>query len=593
MTSSPRWARRQRDLVALALLTLVATLGACRGGCGGSDGDGGGGTAAETSSASEAPATPRAVSDAFAARLGASAPLLVVVRDPTSLFERYAEVRPRIESLLGNVGMVETDLRNTLGVDLARPASLAEIGIAPNGGFGVAAINDELVVMTVLEDDDDFVEHATSVLQAQPWNLRADVVEREVDGISVWEYRSEADEAPKFVIAVDGWYGFLMPAPNDLDGTLAGLRAPADGQTLAGTDAWSRGLDAFDEDLVVGYVGVRAALEEEAERMRAQLADETASRPADLERRLRTIEQLEGLNAATFGGDLTGERGRLSFLIHADAELDEQFRAMMTPSSGNPNFARLLGGDTYALLRASLNPNAVREFARAFFGEEAQALIEQRLPELQDMAAMDLDRFMSAFGGNLLIGATRARLLTLRRVLNDGASAAPGEVATAFGTVVAVQLADAEVARDGLRRAAEVMEERAEVFEEDGALVLQFTDEQVDIGNVVVVDDFLIVVPERNRGDVLSQLRSGGGDLSTIGAVEAQNIVTANATNGAWLNVSAVLEGPIGMAVGPMLPNDVAAGLANLDEVFVRGSASEHGIRTDVAVEFAPLDEAQ
>ncbi len=206
---------------------------------------------------------------------------------------------------------------------------------------------------------------------------------------------------------------------------------------------------------------------------------------------------------------------------------------------------------------------------------------------------MDLDRFMSAFGGNLLIGATRARLLTLRRVLNDGASAAPGEVATAFGTVVAVQLADAEVARDGLRRAAEVMEERAEVFEEGDALVLQFTDEQVDIGNVVVVDDFLFVVPERNRGDVLAQLRSGGGDLSTIGAVEAQNIVTADATNGAWLNVSAVLEGPIGMVVGPALPDSVASGLANFDQVFVRGSATEAGIRTDISVVFAPLDDAQ
>lgn len=591
MTSSPLRARASALVTALATAALLATFGGCDG-CGGdsSEGDAPGQTSVDTA---QPPSTPRAVSDAFAARLPADAPLLVVVRDPTRLLARYAEVRPRLEAVLGNVGMVETDLRNTLGVDLARPESLSDIGVSASGGFAVAAINDELVVMAILSDADAFVEHATTVLQGQPWNLRADVVEREVGRMTAWEFRRDGDESPRFAVVVDGWYGFLMPAPYDIDATIAQLQLGADQATLASTDAWQAGADVFSEDLLLGYIGVRSSLEDEAVRMRAQLDDGTALQPDELRRRLRTFERLEGLNAATLGADLTSERGRLSVLVHADEALDAQFRAMMTPSSGNPNFARLLGDDTYAVLRASLDPYAVREFARTFFGEEAEAMIEQRLPELQELAGMDLDRFMSAFGGNLMIGATRARLLTLRRVLNDGASAAPGEVATAFGTVVAVQLADADVARDGLRRAAEVMEERAEVFDDGDALVLQFTDEQVDIGNVVVVDDFLFVVPERNRGDVLAQLRSGGGDLSTIGAVEAQNIVTADATNGAWLNVSAVLEGPIGMVIGPALPESVASGLANFDQVFVRGSATEGGIRTDISVVFAPLDDAQ
>lgn len=95
----------------------------------------------------------------------ASAPAWIVARDYAALLAGYQGIRPRIEAIVGNVGMVETDLRNTMGVDLARVASLGEIGVKADGAAAlfVGAAGPALILQ--LRDADTFSGHVQRVAQ--------------------------------------------------------------------------------------------------------------------------------------------------------------------------------------------------------------------------------------------------------------------------------------------------------------------------------------------------------------------------------------------------------------------------------------------
>ena len=123
-------AELQRAPRALAVLVALALCAPHNMGCAGCRGG------AEAPSA-QAPTHSRSAAEittALASALPSDTHAVVMVRSWRSALERYEDARPQLEAITGDVGFVETDLRNTLGVDLRSPATLGDAGIALDGG---------------------------------------------------------------------------------------------------------------------------------------------------------------------------------------------------------------------------------------------------------------------------------------------------------------------------------------------------------------------------------------------------------------------------------------------------------------------------
>jgi len=177
--------------------------------------------------------------------------------------------------------------------------------------------------------------------------------------------------------------------------------------------------------------------------------------------------------------------------------------------------------------------------------------------------------------------------------IGDERMPAPGLVATGFGIIVALQVTDRETVDRLFETIVPLLEGRAERFEDDGNTIIAFTDEDADIGNLVLTDDFLFLVPQRNRDDLLEQIASGSGSLEGVDDAAAHELVNAAATNGAFIDLRAILDGPIGAVAAPTLPDELRDALANFDEVHVRAMPGEDGIRNDLTLVFSPLPDAE
>ena len=181
-------ARRALTLIAATAVALSSACGGCKGG---------GGSEHAATEAAPIPSTPDEVSTAFARAVPATSPVLVVLRDPSSLLEGYGRIRGNVTAVVGEaeLGMIETDLRNTLGLDLARPASLADAGIAPNGGFALLNVGTRAVFGVIVHDASVFEAKLRQTLAAPPFDLRGAVEEGSAHGARTLTFRTR-DGAP-------------------------------------------------------------------------------------------------------------------------------------------------------------------------------------------------------------------------------------------------------------------------------------------------------------------------------------------------------------------------------------------------------------
>lgn len=562
-----------RTILRFALLTLVCGLAACAP-CGGAE-------QAPAPAASEAaiPTGAEAVTVALAEALPGDTDAAFFVRSWATAFERYQAARPRVERVTGDLGFVETDLRNTLSIDLRRAGSLDEIGIASRGGAVAASVGDTAVIITLLRAPDRFVDHATQVLRGAPFALDAEpeVVEFERDRLIVFR-RAGRDDA-EASIGVRGSLGYLFPAP-PADGGRAAferLRTVGDDALGASDDFLTALRDAGDATYVVHVDGRVAS-------SRAGALAEASGLPAES---IRSMLELAGDGTAAI--ELDAEGLRATWRQRPGDDVVEALRAA-TDQASAPPFERLMTDDVFALVRLTISADEVVRRARMEDSGAWSASLSEGIGHVDGLFGEGfVDAVLPALGRHAIVMTTRARLITLSRAMNSNA---PGEWFNGLGVVVALEVRQRAAVQTALETAVSQLGERATLFEEGGVTVIEFTDADADIGNVVLTDRLLLLVPSRQRGEYVSQLRTGeGASMSGVEALGGAALVRDASVQGLFIDVQQVVNGPIGSVALARLPDEARAALSQFDRIVVDVRLDGDVVVADATLQFAPLAE--
>jgi hypothetical protein len=125
--------RRTQRLRLISILSLLALASGCKGGCGGCGEEGG---VVEGQAEGQVPEEPSALTTLFASQFPEGTLGLVVARGFEDVAGTFAALKERIRDFF-DLGQVESEVRNTFGVDLYRHVTFREAGIAYDGGFAV------------------------------------------------------------------------------------------------------------------------------------------------------------------------------------------------------------------------------------------------------------------------------------------------------------------------------------------------------------------------------------------------------------------------------------------------------------------------
>lgn len=526
------------------------------------------------------PNSPAELSAAAAALLPTNTSVFVAVRDPRSVIEGYAGIRPHLEAVLrGDLGMIETDLRNTLGIDLARATRLEESGISAGAGFAVTLVGDRLVGLVALSDPALFHSKLTEVLQSRPFECDAEVEEREIVGHTVHVF-GKSDRGPEIAVAYIGAFAVLLPrAGQGIDDTMAVMLSERS-ESLADLDAFTASTEAAEFAHVHAYFNPETLLDERGEQITQELTDRLpeGTDPAAVADRLRNSGTLTA--AISLGQDTLD----LQLIQVPRGEAIEGFHRV-TAADGDPGFVAMATEDVYAFARFTIAPEHLFGVVRGMLNETRQSGLDASLAELGEPLGVDIvSQLLPALGSQACILFTRARLLTLSRAMNNGS---PGEFFSGLGVVIAFELEDPPFVRSTLETLVATLDGRATSFEDDGRLVIEFTDAEADIGNLVITDKFALLVPARQRSDMMELLDADARELGWLDVADARGLVTEATANGLHLDLRRIEDGPIGQVAFARLPNEVKRLLARTSRLTLSVAGEEHAIVSDVRLRFA------
>ena len=554
----------------LVAFVLALCLAACSR-CGGESGQG-----TDTAEAPEftIPDTPAALSSATAALLPADVAFFAAVRDPRAVTEGYAGIRTHLETVLqGDIGIVETDLRNTLGIDLERATSLEASGISAGAGFAVAIVQGRLLGVVSLSDPDLFHTRLVEVAQARPFDLSEPIERREVHGEPIFVFGSAS--GPELAVTYRDGFAILLPNAGDgIDEILQHALAPDD-EPLSGIQEFVSSVEAAGDSHVHAFVNPAVEVDRRDAEFTAWLAEVLPEVVA---------ERLRSAGAITITLTLGENTIDLQLIQEPGAEVVATF-SEVTAAERDPGFAALATDDVYAFLRLTLAPDQLLASIRGMLNTERRASLDDSIAELDALLAPEsVSNLLPALGSQATVFFTRARLLTLSRAMNNGS---PGEFFSGLGVVIAFELRDPPKARTALRRLVELMEDRATSFEDDGHLVVEFTDARADIGNIVVTDEFALLVPARQRSEITELLDASARELSWLDVAAARGLITEPVGNGIFFDLERIADGPIGQVAFARLPVQVRRLLGRAGRFTATVAASETSIVTDVHLRFA------
>lgn len=559
------------------MLALVAwgALAAC------GEGAGCGSSPEEEATESSRPArTADDVTELLARALPESVEAVLMIRNWDVALERYEAARPQLEAITGDVGFVEADLRNTLGVDLREPSTLSEAGIAADGGAAVTAIGEVPVTLVLTSDAPALDARMRSILPEQPFRLGAEPEVRTVSGATLTLFRRESGARPEAALAQIGDVAAIFRAADveALEAATAALAGASEGSSLADGERFARAASqAGEHDLLLWLSGERAA---SGGRVPARIADDIEVIDADA-----AAAALRRFGDAAFYLTLDASGIRGSFAVHPATEIVDQTRALVE-GGGSPAFAALVDDSAFAVVRGTLTPAGLVSVLSGWREGELREAADEHIEAFDEIVGMSVeDELAPALGGNFLALLTRQRLMTLSRAMNSGA---PGEWFSGLGAVVAVEVRD----RDTVARALEAMvpnlDGRATTFEDDGTLVLEFTDAQADIGNLVLTDDALLLVPSRQRRELVDRASAEG---LPEGSGAAFDLARAPRANGLFVDMQQIVEGPLGRVGLARLPEEAQRALARCENIVVSFDVEETRFVGSLEIAFAPLGE--
>lgn len=487
----------------------------------------------------------------------------IFIVDFTTALASYPGFRARISTYMKDYATIEADLRNTLGVDPAHPSNLSKLGVDPTGGAVCAKLQGQPMCGVTMSDRNLFREHVTSVLQGQPFNLRAAIVETDLpSGGKLLRFASEENGPTKAALVLTDTLGYviLRPRADDIEGLAAGLETPQ-ATPLRTRPAFQKLLEHTEKSAILGWLGPDAILD-----LGGQLFD------TDLARILPDKNVSQG---AILGIKLYADAIQGWFSVLIDENNDKIHTLLSRPAGHNAaDFSKLIDDDAYAFLRLHVDPDEVRATLRATFDNENIEDTEKRIEETLGNDQLE-QALLDALGTDMIVMATRARLLTLAGLARGGEVNARA-LGDGLGMILAYQLKDADAMRTLLT---DISTERKELLSHT-----KNEDEEywrIETGPasgtlLLLTDDAVIATTSRQKNDVLERIAADDiPELKEIDADEARELREAIDALGLFVDLKRVANNSLGRIASNNLSDSMRNAIQVFDEFWARGELVE------------------
>lgn len=512
------------------------------------------------------------------ARVPADVAGVLVLRDWDAVSSLYRSLRPRLETLTA-LGVIETDLRNTAGIDLQHPETLTEIGVAyPGQAALVAPASGRSWILLALSDASRFEPHVTRVFTGQPFNLAGPVERLEDTSGVVLGFRPDEAAPVQLQIAIGASHAAFLTGESDLQKGLALLASPST-PGIADSTSFQAFFSSDAPDPIVFHgtgAGLRSVVNNIAS---GDLAD------------LLSIEQLDALQTLSLSvnADADSIDGRV--VVGVSERAAEQFAEMTSAATEPPDFGRLTLDSTYALARFTLKSDTALQFWLSELSAGRRAAVQGQIDAFSGRIGMQLaGEVLPALGTSGFLMATETRMLTLRRAVQSPLDE-PGALFTGLGLVMGLRINDRSRIDEFITRLVATSDGRATSFAEDGNTVVQFNDEQTDVGTIVLTDDFLLLVPSRDREAFLAAMNDAEAGR-TFDEPRAQAMLSEPVANGLYIDLARVLGGPLGAFLTEGVNAQTRTTLASLRDLYVSIQTTPTGLDGDFSVRFAAADSA-
>lgn len=489
-------------------------------------------------------------------RVPADASSALFIVDFSAAMASYQGLRTRISTYMGDFASIEADLRNTLGVDPARPQNLVQIGVAPQGGAFCSVVQDQPLCGVLLSDANTFEKHFERVLQSQPFNLRAPVVRSALPGGGqLLRFATDEGGELKAAIVVTEAMGFviLRPRAEAIEGLAATLENPA-AQPLSEHAPFKQLLAHTSSESIVAWLSPNASA----------AAIRTITKLGD---RLPSMDNIEGV---LIGVKLSADAIHGWFSAKIDPD-DERVRALLSRSEGvqAADFSKLVTDDAYVLVRARTEPSSLLETLRTAFTDDDVKNVEETVKTT--IGADDIEpRLLAVLGSDMMTVATRARLLTLAGLARGGSVNARA-LGDGLGLIMAYQLKDSDGAKALLQDIAASRPANLTYIRDD--LGERWSVETgVAAGTLLLIQDGLLVAStKRQLGDILQMLAAEEAPTITeISAQEALDLRTKTEDIGMFIDLKRVANNSIGQIAGGKLSPSMREAVQIFDEFWMR-----------------------
>lgn len=509
---------------------------------------------AATEEAVKLPTARAEVIDAYLSALPASTRWFAIIPDPTALMKGFGAVHTPVGRVVPQLRLLESDIKNTIGVDLADPATLTRLGIPAHSGVAFANDDNAPVAMLFVEDKDKFLGEIHRIVTNQPYAYGATTTEKVIGGLTFKVYQKPAPETRTLYVSVDKGLARIVGAADTAraDAAVTALTGASAGSLKSRPGIAEQLKSADGMPLVVWFDVNRVANEGSGEPPAGSSA--------------AAVRGVIGKAGVAVAG-LSLEARALQLRVSVQPSADAQNKSIFAPPKNAvaPTFGRVLTPETYAFARATTKFSDLLDAARGAASPQDLAEINRGVAELDKSLGLSLEAdVLPALGSGGLVAATRARLLSL------GSARSPGDYINALGVVASWQVTDRAKLDAAIDKVLPVLANRAEKFIEKGATVLRFTDPTIDFGNVILTDSLLLLAPDRDRAALLDQLAAAEPPASRVSDPDGQSLLSSAEANGVFIDVGQIMSGPIGQVFGPRLPEAAQQLLALLDSLVIK-----------------------
>jgi hypothetical protein len=499
----------------------------------------------------DAPATASAVSSSLLERMPASTRWALVIPNAAAFAKGFGGIRGALSAAIPGFRVMDQDFKNTIGADLGDAASLAKWGIPETSGVSFSQIGGANLAMLWVTDGDKFTTEVERVLTKQPYNYVANPQPATVGGMTFKTYTTKAPETRQAYLSIDkGLVRIIVcPTTNSCEPAIAAELA-ATAKQAAADPFVAKIVEEAKGESVFGWYDV------------SDRKDGTP--PPDfgpLQQQMAPIMKSGGLVGASARMSKAGVDLRITM---APKDLAAA-KPMLSPPANAvaPGFSKLFKDDAYAFVRLTTQFSDLLGTIRSSSGAAENAELEKAIGEADAVLGASIEKdLLPALGSAGVLFTTRAKILSL------GSAKSAADFASALGAVAAWQVKDRAKIEPLFDKAVTLLEGKATKFSEGGATVLQFTDSQMDPGNIVLTDSLLLLVPDRDRATVLANLAAAAPAAGAPPA-DAAALLDAASANGLYLNIGKIAAGPIGQIFGGRLPAEIQTGLSMLDTLTI------------------------